>query len=290
MRISKQALTAAGLAVLLAAGASTAYAGVVFELETTYHSGAKTRVESGKMFVLKPNMKMEIMTGEPSSKKEKPNEMIFRGDEKQIIIVRHDEKTYMVMDSKSMEKISGQMQEADVKMREAMAEMEKQMAEMDPEQRKMMEKMLKDKMPPGAVMDKDRPEPDYRKTDKNEKKNGYPCVRYDVYLGEEKTQELWVTDWKNIEGSKELKAVFEDMSDFYAEMMKSLDKTAGGMVGAEGNPVGDLAGIDGFPVVARYFSGGELESETLLKSVTESDLDAADFEAPEGYKLRKIDG
>jgi hypothetical protein len=173
-------------------------------------------------------------------------------------------------------------------MQKAMKELEKQMGELGPKEREMMEKMLKDKMPPGAALGTERPKPEYRKTETKETKNGYPCVKYDVYTGKEKTQELWVTEWKNIKGSDELMSVFKDMAGFYTEMMKSLEKMAGGMINADRNPMEDFANIDGFPVVTRDFQGGELRSETVLKSVSEQDLDPGEFDAPKGYKLRTM--
>jgi hypothetical protein len=288
MRRSQRGFAAVALMALLAAAASTAHAGVVFKLETTYQSGSESQVEESQLFVLSPNLKMGIMTGSASSKGEIPDEMIFRGDRKQMIVVQHSEKTYLVIDPETMEKISSQMPKADAEMQQAMKDMQKQMAELSPEQRKMMEKMLKDKMPPGAAVGSERPRPEFRKTHEEKTIDGYPCVRYDVYLGKDKTQELWVTDWKNIKGSKELMSVFKDMSDFYAQMMKSLDKMAGGLLSPERNPMEDLASIDGFPVVTRNYADGKLESETVLKSVAERDLDPADFEAPKGYKLQTM--
>ena len=63
---------------------------------------------------------------------------------------------------------------------------------------------------------------------------------------------------------------------------------AGGLIGAEGNPMGEFANIDGFPVLSRHFVAGELESETILKSADERDLDPDDFGVPEGYKLETM--
>jgi hypothetical protein len=289
MRVLRYLLVCAVLGALSLACVSTVSAGVVFDLETTYYAGPAPAVESGQVFVLAPNMKVKIVSG--PSKGKMPGEMVYRGDKRQMIVVDHGEKAYMIMDRDTFEKVAAQMpggEDGGAKMQEAMKELEKQMEDLGPEERKMMEKILKDKMPPGAALGGKSAKPEYRKTKDKEDMGGYPCVRYDVYSGEEKTQELWVTDWKNIEGSAELKAVFEDMAVFYAEMMKSLDQIAGGMIGAERNPMEDFANIDGFPVVSRTFEGGELTSETTLKSVSEVDLNAGEFDAPEGYKLRKM--
>ena len=54
------------------------------------------------------------------------------------------------------------------------------------------------------------------------------------------------------------------------------------------NTIDIFSQIDGFPVVTRDFEGGELESETVLESVTERDLDPDAFEPPKGYRLRTM--
>ncbi len=287
MRPIVQAISAVTVLVLLLGGVTTSSAGLVFELETTYSSGSETRTESSRLYVLEPNMKMEIM-GSDSSGDDGSDEMIFRGDKDHFIIVNHHEGSYMVMDRETMGRLAGQVQDSDAEVEKAVKEFEEKMAELPPEQREMMKKMLKDRMPPGTAMGADRPKPEYRRTDESKTLNGYPCVRYDVYVGEEKIQELWVTDWENIKGSSELMNVFEDMSELYMDMVKSMDKIAGGMMGADRNPVENFANVEGFPVVSRHFADGELESETVLKSIHERDLGAGDFSPPEDYKLRKI--
>ena len=52
--------------------------------------------------------------------------------------------------------------------------------------------------------------------------------------------------------------------------------------------IADFTRLDGFPVVTRSFEGGELDSETVLESVTERDLDPDAFEPPKGYRLRTM--
>jgi hypothetical protein len=288
MRSAHRFFAAAAVAALTITGASTSSAGVVFGLETTYHDGAKARVEDGELYVLKPNLRMAIADGEAVSRGGAGDEVIFRGDLRQMIVVDHGKKVYTVMDPEVMEKIKSQMPEVSEEMKKARAELDKQMASMSPKQREMMEKMLKDKMPPGMAMGADRPHPEYRKTGERETINGYPCVRYDVYVGDEKTQELWVTDYKNVKGAGELTSVSKDMAAFYAEVMQPLSDMAGGMFDLERNPIGELAAVEGFPVVTRVFSDGKLQSETVLKSVDERDIDPSTFEPPKGYKLHSM--
>ncbi len=266
---------AAALAALIAVPLS---AGVVFEVETTYHSGSGGGgPEASQMSIESPNMKMEIVSGESQGSGVK-DEVIWRGDRREMVIVDHREKQYMVFDGEAVKSMGGQVQQA-------MKEVEKMLEGLDPEQREMVEMAMKNR---GAAAPK-RPASDFRRTGERGTKAGYPCVRYDVTRGGEKIRELWVTDWSRIEGGKELMHVFESMAAFFEQMMDSLGDTFGGSGFMGGEAVFDgLDEIGGFPVVTRNFDGGELESETTLRSARRRTIDPAAFEPPSGYKRQAM--
>lgn len=277
------------LITVIALAGSPLFAGVVFQVETTYHSGSPG-TESSEMSVEKPNLKMEISHRDPGEVKD---EVIFNGDRRQMVVVEHREKAYMVIDSAFAERISGQVQGMQGQMQQAMKDLEKRMEGLDPKQREMMEKMLEGKMgQPGAVPGAPQgPTSEFRRTSERATKQGYPCVRYDVFRGEEKVRELWVTDWDNVKGGQDVVDSFKEMASFYEELLDSFGQMAGASPGffeADRNPIESLTKVDGFPVVTREFEGGELESETVLESVTERDLDPDAFEPPKGYRLRTM--
>ena len=256
-------------------------AGVVFQVETTYHSGSPG-TESSEMSVEKGNLKMEIASGRSGDGSGRRDEAIFRGERREMVVVNHRDKSYMVFDGNVLAAVGGQLNAA-------MKQMEKQLEGLDPETRARIEDALKGKMPPGGAAPS-RPVAEVRKTSDRAERGGYPTVRYDVLLGGEKVQELWVTSWSNLKGAGEMQEAFEDLAGFFHEMME----TMGGGPGAA-SPLGSgdslfevFHEIDGFPVVTRNFEGGELESETVLESVTERDLDPDAFEPPKGYRLRTM--
>ncbi len=281
-----KALICTALAALAAAPLA---AGVVFQVETTYHSGSPG-AESSEMSVEKPNIKMEIASGQGGSGGADRDEVIFNGVRRQMVVVNHREKSYMVIDSATAERIAGQVQG---QMQGAMKELEKRMEGLDPKQREMMEKMLKGKMgapgaAPGALKSV---QSEFRRTGDRATKQGYPCVRYDVIRGGEKVRELWVTDWDNVKGGQDVVDSFKEMASFYGELLESFEQMSGaspGFFSADRSPIESLTKVDGFPVVTREFEGGELESETVLESVTERDLDPDAFEPPKGYRLRTM--
>lgn len=265
-------------------------AGVVFQVETTYHSGSPG-VESSEMSVEKPNLKMEIQprrngsSGEDGGK----GDAIFRGDRRQMVVVDHRDKVYMVIDEDFVANVAGPAQD---QISQAMKQLEEQMEGLDPKQREMMEKMLKGRMPGGAPGDAPaRPTTEFHKSSETAVHRGYPTVRWDGLRGGEKFVEMWVTDWGNVKGGQDVADTFREMASFYGDLMDSFEDMmggAGGFFGDGGDPMGAYTKIDGFPVITRSFEGGELESETVLESVTERDLDPDAFEPPKGYRLRTM--
>ena len=105
MRASRLASVLVILMVMSFAGAAPASSGVVFELETTYYFGSETRVEHSEVSVLKPNLKMGVLSVESLSGAKTLDEMVYRGDRKQMLVIQHDEKAYMMMDRETMEKM-----------------------------------------------------------------------------------------------------------------------------------------------------------------------------------------
>jgi len=274
------------LPLLFLLASAAAHAGVVYEVETTYHSGSGgSETETTQMSVKQPNLKMGV-EGAGSSDPD-AGEAIFRGDRREMVVVDHGEKTYMVIDSAAAERMGGQVQEA-------MQGLEKQLGQLDPKQREMVEQMMKKGIGgmaiPGAAEPPPKPTKEYRNTGETATQAGYPCVKYEVLEDGQMIQELWVTDWDNVKGATEGRKVFEDMASFYAEIMAAFKQSSGmatGFLGGE-NALESFGKLNGFPVVTRDFRGSELQSETVLQSVTERDLDPDAFEPPKGYRLRTM--
>ena len=223
-------------------------AGVVFQVETTYHSGSPGSAQSSRMSVQGKDLKMEILPG-----KGKRGEMVFRGDRREMVVIDHDDKAYMVIDEAAIKSIGGQMSEA-------MKELEKKLSQLDPKQREMMEKMLKGRM--GGASAKKRQPSEFRRSGERAHKRGYPCVKYDVLRDGQKTSELWVTDWSNVRGGSQVRGTFRELADFFAEISESFQSLrSSGMdfLGGENSVIESFKHVDGFPVVTRTFEGGGLD-------------------------------
>ena len=268
----KHALTLAAALMLTVA----AHADVTYEIEIT---GADKAAVSNSEISVQDNLLK--MTGDQGGG-DFDGEMIFRGDRREMIVVNHKEESYLVMDEAALKELAETMNQA-------MAAMDQALASVPESQREKFEQMMKSKMPDmGAA----REPSELRKTGDADTIRGYPCVRYEIWRGGVRTRELWVTNWKNIEGGDTVAGAFEEMSAFFKEMMNSLSQMSG--MASFGEGVADatferLQEMNGFPVVTREFDeNGAFEGMAALASATEQKLDPTAFEPPTNYKRQDL--
>lgn len=262
--------------------AAPAWAGVVFEVETTHHRGSSPQTETTQAMVEGQNITMGITASGNGER----GDAIYRGDRREMIVVDHGEKSYFVMNKATAQELGGQVSSAMQQMQEALKNVPE-------DQRALVEQMMKKQM--GAMQQKapKGPAAELKKTGRTAEKNGYPCVEYETWVGGKKTHELWVTDWSNIEGSDEAADAFLEMANFFEEIMDTLsDETGlGGLIDQAGiqNTFTQMRDLDGFPVVTREFGDdGDLESESFLRSARRQTIDPDAFEPPSGYKRQEM--
>ena len=203
-----------------------------------------------------------------------------------MVVVDHENNSYHVMDGETMEQVAGQLNDVKRQMDEALKNVPE-------DKRAMIEQMLKQRMPQQQKGPKG-PESELKKTSERADRNGYPCVKYEVFRGGRKIRELWVTDWGNVEGGSDVVDVFEDMADFFKKMMDSFSNAVGAGLRRDAGGVGDnvfehMKELGGFPVVTRDFGDdGSLEGETALRSAKRRTIDPDAFEPPAGYKRQEM--
>ena len=254
--------------------ATRASAGVVLEIETQDHrldeSGSVLTLVDGK------NLKMTITSGNDQEK----SEMIFRGERREMVVVDHDDKSYMVIDEAMIDSIGEQLSGYEAQMREALKDV-------PPEQRAMVEQMMKGRMPPSEKAPT-RSKVELRNTGERDTKNGYPSVKYEATTNGRKTQEFWVTDWDNVDGGDDAVEAFQAMAGFFKRMYDSMP-SFGVDEDADANPFEHMQEMDGFPVLTyEYASDGSIAGESALRSSTQRTVDPAEFEPPAAYKRREM--
>ena len=264
------------LVAVLAAGPLVA--GVVYEIEVTDHDASPPRTEDSQIAAEGRNLKMGIAAGEHGER----GEAIYRGDRREMVIVDHGDRSYVVMDEEAIANLAGQVGGM-------MAQVEEMLKNVPKEQQDAVREAMKQRMPSQGPV---RPQREARRTGEKGERAGYPCVKFEVLVDGAVTQELWVTDWGNVEGSDEMRELFEEIAEFFREMMEAFSEAAGGLggigAGLEDSMFELFDEIDGFPVVTRDFEGGELDSEATLRSARRRTLDPSEFEPPAGYKRRTM--
>ncbi|MFQ5350723.1 MAG: hypothetical protein ACE5EG_09800, partial [Thermoanaerobaculia bacterium] len=185
-----------------------ALAGVVYEIEVKDHEQSPPKTESIEAAVEGRHLKMGIASGGRGAQ----GEMIFRGDRREMVVVDHDNRTYHLIDEAAVGQIAAQVGGA-------MRQMQEALKNVPADKRAMIEQMMKQKMPDQAPA---RPENVLQKTGDRADMNGYPCVKYEVLRGGRKIRELWVTDWSNVEGGGDVVDAFEDMAEFFGELMDAI--------------------------------------------------------------------
>lgn len=248
--------------------ATRAFGGYVYELSPTESSdapGSRILVEGSKL-------KMALAGGSES-------DVVYDGASQELLIINHKSKSYIGLDKGQIDKFSKQLSDA-------MAQMEQQLANVPPAQRKMMEKMMKDRMPQMG----EKIEVSVSRTGETETIAGYDTEKVEVRAGDTR-QELWVVDWAELEGSEQISAGMEGMSELFSGMMSAMSQSPMGKLfeGQQANLFGQFKEIGGFPVRSReYDASGKLVSELDLKGIESVSIDASEFRAPKGYKRQKM--
>lgn len=191
-------------------------------------------------------------------------ETIIRLDKKLLVSVNHKDKTYSEM---TFDELESSMKKAGGQLDERMKEMQEKLASMPEEQRKMVEKMMGDKMP---GMNKEA-KVEVTKSDETKTISGYACTKYLV------TQDG--KDFLTIWGTKEVKAdevMGKEMREFRERMSAMMPMNGKGMAEA-------MKQLDGFPIQTEVMGRITITVTKIEKRSTPTSA----FEVPEGYKKVK---
>ncbi len=258
---------------------SPLFAGVVFEIEVKDKSGPEQKIE--KMTVLSEgkNVRMNMV-----DQRDGKNSVIFNGDKRAMIVLDHSRKSYFVMDKATMKAMMGQLNAA-------LGEMQNLLKDLPADQAAMAEKMMKEKMGQNKST-KTRTSTEVRKYDETKDHNGYEVVKFEVFKNDKKTREMWVTDWDNVDGGKDIAQAFTEMGLFFQEMMdefSSANLPVDFTSQIDDNMFNMMNELEGFPVVTKEFNRqGKVESASSLRSTKRVSLSASDFQPPADYKPQEM--
>jgi len=198
--------------------------------------------------------------------KETGESFIVRLDKEVFITIDPKEKTYSEMTFAEMEAM---MKKVGGKMDSKMAEMQKQLAGMPEEQRKMVEKMMGDKM--GGRGSAQDAAIDVKKTGDKKSISGFSCTKVVITEDDKDVMTMWVT--KDVSG---FDAMRKDWEEFSKRMM-AMNPMGGKGLGEA------FKKVDGFPIQTEMGHG---ITSTVTK-VEKKTAPASEFEVPSGYKKVK---
>jgi hypothetical protein len=203
------------------------------------------------------------------------NQLIFRGDQNKVWILRPQDKAYIELTPESMSRMKAQMDQA-------MARMQQQMAAMPPEQRKQMEAMMAARgMGPGGSSAPQQIQ--FEKAGEPKKVGDFTCTPYHVTMGSGPTSDFCMATLADLGLTRDDVKAYVSFGKFMSQM---------GAAGAQRSPMAQFdldlikqqIGFDGFPVQTTFTApDGKHVVQTTLKSIKHEDTPAASFELPAGY-------
>jgi hypothetical protein len=270
------------VALLFSFIAANLHAGVVFDIETKNNDTNPPQVTNTRVLV--EGRLLKLQTATPGN--QQPTEMIFRGDRREMIIVDHRTRSFIVMDQQAMQALSAQMNQA-------FGQMNAAIQNLTPEQRAMAGQMMNGRNPitqVGAQVAHQSPIT-VRQLNNRATVYNYPSTLVEVSRDGRKISNMWITPWQNINGAQELGTAFTDLAGFSDELMKSLPANPGMSQQLTDNPFSALHKINGFPVAGRnYREDGTVASETALRATQKVSIGPSEFQPPAGYQQNKLFG
>ncbi len=207
--------------------------------------------------------------------------MVFNGTRNEMTAIDHSSKQYFIIDETALQGMANQMGDA-------MRQMQAALADLPPEQRAMAEQMMKQRMGAMGASMEEAPKPEIVRTGDDESVNGYDCEIYEVREAGQRTNELCVASWGDIEGGEEFAGGMKRMAGFFEKIQETFAEAGANVMGGSDNVLAHLEEMDGFPVRARTYEEGTLVDETTIVSSESRSLDNALFAPPADYSQQSM--
>jgi hypothetical protein len=194
------------------------------------------------------------------------------GGRNRMVMLDKAKNQYQEIDEETMKQMGQQMSAA-------MAQMQAAMKNMTPDQRKMMEQMMKGKMPQAAA-----PAPKTIYTAKGSGSvNGFSCTKYEGDLSGVKESEVCAALPAQIKLTPADLQIFEKMKQFSSSLLSALANSPVHISVPSG--YGFEEGYEGFPIQKIDFENGQATKRSELKSITRTNFTDADFSLGNAKKV-----
>jgi hypothetical protein len=263
---------------LILAGSVPLSAQVVLEIESRDHRVSPPKSET--TFVVTDGL--EIALGLTSGNANPEGGMIYRAGRREMVVLNHRDRSYMVLDKAAIQSLASQMNQT-------MGQIEESLRNVPPEQQAFMRQMMAGQMPSQGPP---RSPAQVRRTADRATVFGFAATRYEIWREGRKEREMYVTDWQNLDGGRDVAGAFVDMGGFAQDLAAALPGGNSGPVAAmDDNIFTAMNEIDGFPVgVREYRPDGTIEREWALRSAKRQRVDPATFSPPAGYRRQALGG
>lgn len=265
--------------ILIVLGSEPVLAGAVMEMSMRQSEGQAASVME-RIYAQDGKLRIDTMDGRDGIMMT----ILFVNGE--LIQIGHRDRSFNRINQKSLAEMRSRtasghanMMQHSGEMADAMRQMQQQMANMPPEQRRMMEQMMKGKMPGASP----QPEPTGIQVESRGtgKWQGYTCKNYTVRIDSSNRHELCAASADQIEGADEIVSAMRGMKTFNEQFRASMPQAPFGS--PAGNPYEIMEKIQGFPVFRREFNEDHLLGERFMSSSRKQKLPGSTFEIPDGY-------
>ncbi|MEM8929691.1 MAG: hypothetical protein AAGE94_00860 [Acidobacteriota bacterium] len=252
--------------------------GLQVAMTTTDYSTDPPRVDQGSMRVAGGDVVIDLTIRADGT--EAQHTTIYRGDQREFLVVDHAKKQFTVLDPASIDTLIQHIEAA-------VSAIDDQVANLPPEQQEIVRKALAE--------DRTVAPTEVRRTNDTGRQQGFNCARYEVWRGPNRLREAWVANWLQIPHAVELKNALSNLDGFFVHLTEAFAKVQSSALGGmpifdlgDDNPFRDLQAMGGFPVVTRNFENDLVTTETVVRSIEAATLPRDFATPPEGYQRQEL--
>lgn len=260
------------LAIIIALMPVSAWAGHVYEIQTTDTDG------DTDTSIIKLDADHMMLTSPGDS-----DRVVFDRKNQRLILINDGEQSYRVMDNQAMQAITERMDKLQ-------SQMSRAMANLTPEQREAVQQAMGGKLPGGASpYGPDAPTPPkpdivVTKTSDHGQHGGYSTVKFEVRKAGVLTDTIWAAKADKVPGGDDLNAAMGEFKDFIKDMLKSFKVKTINLDIWPANPDGYV------PVEGTSMEDGEVDKTFELVSAKAEDLPEGTFMIPAGFTEKQTMG
>ncbi len=259
----KRLFCAAALSLLFVS--TYAANGVVITMKSTTGGSTVTH-----QIQLDPNHMRAEMSGRGGGQ----NAVVFDGVAQAMYIIDDSKKTYTEITKDDLDRVAGQMAQAQQQMQGAMANL-------TPEQRARIEAAMRGRggagMPGMPGMAAAPPKPTFKKTG-TDKVGKWTCDKYEGYEGDRKTSEVCTVAPSALGLTDSDFAVTKQFAKFFSGVMPQMSSQVFSLATIEDK------GYSGLPIRSiTYGTDGSVQTTNELGDISRQNIPDSTFAAPSGY-------